>query len=224
MRSRTFPTLAFGIAVLLPSSGAQAQWGWGGYGYGPAWGAATSSTQAAGIGISEVIRAKGQYALDITQAQQQEAQAQAAMSDARLQHTQDYFEMRRVNQQYRDEQAARRPRPTAESLARNASDQLPPRMSLANLDPSTGKINWPQLLTTPDFSATREPLDQLFAERATAKQTGLGTQNHASIERATRAMLNALRPKIREMDTGDYLVCRNFIESLGFEARFPVTR
>lgn len=212
--------LGFGM-VLVTASSAQAQFGgWGGFAY-PGYASATSGTQAAGVGISEVIRARGQYAQDIGQARILDAQATAAESDAKLRHVQDYFAMRKVNQDYMKQQEAERYHPTSQALHRFATDQLPPRPTNRQLDPSTGKITWPELLNAPEYSEDRQKLDALFSDRALSGG-GLGTQNHVMIEKQAKDMLDKLKSHIRDMDTGDYLACRNFIESLSFESRFAL--
>ncbi|MFO0947144.1 MAG: hypothetical protein U1D30_14570 [Planctomycetota bacterium] len=212
--------LGMGMLFTLASN-AQAQFGgWGGWGY-PGYASATSGTQAAGVGISEVIRARGQYAKDIGQARILDAQAQSAESDARLQHVQDYFAMRKVNQDYMKQQEAERYHPTSQVLHRIATDQLPPRLANSKLDPNTGKITWPELLTTPEFASDREKLEALFSDRALSGG-GLGTENHIMIEREAKNMLEKLKSHIQDVDAGDYLTCRNFIESLSFESRFAV--
>lgn len=203
--------------VAVPSASAQ----WMGYGWGaPGWNSTTSGTEAAALGMSQVIQSRGQYQIDSAQAAQMRAKAQAEQSDADLRSAQDYFDMKRVNEQYRKEQYASRYHPTQAALARMATDQLPPRMSISSLDPSTGQIHWPELLTNSMFDQDRATIEKLYAERAKSGG-GLGTENHLELDRATKEMLDKLKTQIRNIDTGDYLVCRRFIESLSFESRFP---
>lgn len=206
-----------GICAGAPSAHAQ----WWGYGWGsPGWNSTTSGTEAAALGMSQVIQSRGQYQIDTAQAADIRAKAQADQSDADLKSAQDYFDMKRVNQQYQQEQYAKRYHPTQAALARMATDQLPPRMTLSKLDPSTGEIHWPELLMNPMFDQDRAAINKLFAERA-KNGGGLGTNNHLELDRATKKMLDELKTQIRNVDTGDYLVCRQFIESLSFESRFP---
>lgn len=202
--------------VSAQSSGYGSYGGGGGY-YGPYGGAYTASTAEEGManGFANVIRSAAQANLTNAQAATQAQDAVTKYLDNRTLATQTYFNMRQMNSQYR---AAERGKPLSmEQYVRLAKQEAPDRMSPSQLDPFTGQIQWPQQLMGASFAPLRTKLEALYKQRA------LGDlQTYAAIKEACAAMSAELTRNIKQMAPMDFVVARNFVDSLGYEANFAM--
>ncbi len=168
-------------------------------------------------GIGDVISAQGQFNVATSQANVNNQTATSMLIDNRLKWTNTYFEMRRVNSAARAAEAG--PRATTEDWVRLSRMMAPKRLSSVALDPISGHITWPPALTLEEFAPYRRPIEDFYAERA---QVGTAAEygDLLQVEAVTSALLEELKKHVRDIATRDYLIARNFIESLGYEARF----
>ena len=81
-----------------------------------------------------------------------------------MQYENTYFQMQETNKAY--QKAQRGPRPTEEQLARIARENAPQPVSPSEVNPASGKINWPSVLQEDGFAAGRAALEQLSAKKA----------------------------------------------------------
>jgi len=206
-----------GIAVLvgglLP---ARAQWG-GGWGFNRG-GYASTAGQAAAYGMSEVLRAQGYQNLQNSEAAKNWEEAKTLEMQNRLRWTETYFDMRKVNREARA--AERGPPVTQEQAIRWAKMAAPARLKTTDLDPVTGHINYPLLLTQDIYSPYRDRLDSLFSERA-ASGGSLRYEQFQDIQKTVADFIEALKQRVNEYNAGDYGVARTFLNSLANEARQP---
>jgi len=184
----------------------------GGYGY--------SSTLEEGIqrGAADVIRSKGAYNLLTSEASKNWQDATKKYIENRQLWTQTYFEMRRMNKQYRE--AERGPRPTSEDLYRYAKERAPQRLSPTELDPLTASISWPTVLRSEDFEADRQKMEGLFARRMT-EEGAADPSIYTEIAQTGREMEDKLKEKIRDYPTNIYLSGKKFLEGLMYESTLP---
>ncbi len=129
-----------------------------------------------------------------------------------------YFQIRRLNQQYQAQE--RGPRPTMEDLIRFAQLGKPQRLSPGDIDAASGQIFWPIILRAQVFAPYRIKLETYFGERA--QLAGLTPESYLRLDQTARAMVEELRRYVADFPSGDYLHGKHFIESLGYEAHFPV--
>lgn len=206
-----------GIAVLvgcmLPAC---AQWG-GGWGFNRG-GYASTAGQAAAYGMSEVLRAQGYQNLQNSEAAKNWEEAKTLEMQNRLRWTETYFDMRKVNREARA--AERGPPVTQEQAIRWAKMAAPARLKTTDLDPVTGHINYPLLLTQDIYSPYRDRLDSLFSERA-ASGGSLRYEQFQDIQKTVADFIEALKQRVSEYNAGDYGVARTFLNSLANEARQP---
>jgi len=230
--------LLVALVSLVPGSAAQAQvaavssgtygpppyYGYGGGGFGGGgygWGGLGAGSTAAGSymsGMAQAIRAQGQYNLMTSQAAINAEEAAKRDIENRQRWTSTYFEMRKINDAYK--QAQRAPPTPPEEWVRLAQIGIPQRLNSSVLDPVTGHIGWPIVLTSPEFAEPRQELDQLFADRAIS-HGAIGIDAHGKIRQATDDMLELLKGRIRDLDSRNYLDARNFLSSLAREADYP---
>jgi hypothetical protein len=197
-------TLAVAAALALGSSAAYAQ-----YGY---------PLSYAAHGYADIVRSAGVYNLTTSEAYKNLEDARKKNIDNRLLWTKTYFEMRRVNDEYRRAQYERDKR-TQEDFIRYAQAAAPRRLTSSQLDPITGYLKWPRLLLTADFADLRRDLDKLFSERATTKGA-IGNDAYFLIIERVDEMKERLRKLIKVVPTADYIDASRFLDSLGHEARF----
>lgn len=208
------------IAALAPlgclcAAIASAQWGGMGFNRG---GYASTAGQAAAYGMSEMMRAQGYQNLENSEAAKNWEEAKTLEMQNKLRWTETYFEMRKVNRDARA--AAAGPRVTQEQAIRMAKMAAPPRLGSTQLDPVTGHIEYPLILTQDVYDPYRQKLDTLFAKRAT---TGGSIQysEYQDIQKTVGDFIEALKSRVKDYAAGDYGRARSFLDSLAHEATMP---
>src|SRR6185437_2411248 len=200
-------------AVFLSSVDAsQAQYYRRRYGGGGGGGTAASNYM---YGMSSVIQSEGAYNLMTAQAAIAAQQAESQYLQNRLAATQTYFEMRKMNKQYRDEERAKPM--SSESLAHYYEQMKPKRMTATQLDPVTGKINWPAPLQDEAYTSYREQLDELYKLRAEHREF-----NYKDVQSAAEGMQVEFKKHLDDFAPQDFENSTRFIESLAAEAHNPV--
>jgi len=174
-------------------------------------------------GMSDVIRSQGEYnlatsaaAINLTQARSQDIVNRQAGCQA-------YFEMRKMNREYRaaEKEAIAHPPRAAEAMTRYAQQGKPRKVSPGELDPVTGRIAWPSLLKANEHEENREALDKLFAKRA--YDGAISTDEKTQLRKAVMAMLDDLKKQRRLASPTDYNATTDFLRSLAYEGQSPVT-
>jgi len=196
-----------------------------GYGYGGGyggWGGATTPASAAGHAMADMTRSQGMYNAMTSAAMVNVEDARSKYIANQKQWTELYLMRQRVlsaqHAEQKEEARARNAR-MQEQQANNPST-LPPRLTSSELDPSTGKINWPAALMRDSMTSQRLAVEALFTSRA---HTGTTSELSETIVRQVRAMQDELRKNIREIVTQEYMEARRFLDRLSLEGRFPVS-
>lgn len=208
-------SLAWVVAVLLGGA-AHAQWG-GGWGFNRG-GYASTAQQGADYGLSEVLRAQGTKNLRDSEAAKNWQEAKTLDIQNKLRWTETYFEMRKVNTEARA--AAAGPPVTQEQAIRMAKMAAPARLGSTKLDPVTGHISYPMVLTQDVYKPYRDRLDHLFAERA-ASGGSLRYEQFQDIQMTVSQFIEALTKRVNDYPAGDFGSARTFLDSLAHEARMP---
>ena len=214
-RSTTRPSLV-ALGCILTAAGASAQWG-GGMGFNRG-GYASTAGQAAAYGMSEMARARGAENLQNSEAAKNWQEAKTLDIQNRARWTETYFDMREENRDRRAEEAG--PRVTQDQAIRMARMAAPPRLGSTQLDPVTGHIAYPLILTDDSYAAYRDRLDSLFAHRA---ETGGSIQfsDYQAIQQTVSKFVDALKQRVKDYPAGDYGRARTFLDSLAHEASMP---
>ena len=194
-------------AVPAPST-VSAYGGWPGYsGGGTVAGSAMS-------GMASVISAKGDYNLSTSAAAVNMTQAQKNEIQNRQQWTNTYFDMRATNRAARAAEAG--PPSTMEQIARMAREGVPKPLSPSQVDPVSGRIDWPSALRQTNFDSQRNEVDQVFVARA--RYGGLSYSDQITARQAIDGMFDGLKEQIREMPPPEYIACRGLLQSLSYAA------
>jgi len=189
--------------------GGFAPFNYSGYGNGLTPGAAYLS------GVSQVIRAQGEFNETTSRAYINYEEARKSYIANRKQWQQAYFAMRENNeaQRLRKLESAKH---TSEALAYAARSSAPRPLSSESLDPITGRLAWPDVLQRPEFGRQREQIEQLFEIRAS---TSGAETNVAAIQQTVDQMVEVLRSEIEDLPVDQYMEARKFLDSLAWSAR-----
>jgi Skp family chaperone for outer membrane proteins len=138
-------------------------------------------------------------------------QAHLVPLDGKLRGREMFFQSRRNMRALKP-----RSRVTMDQAVRIASLGVPPRLSPVELDPETGEITWPKLLTEPRYADLTTAIDTRFRDRAT--RGGSFDESEAA---ATHALIDDLvhrmRDHVAEYPSGRYGAARTFLDSLRAE-------
>ena len=198
---------AYRPAVPPPSTNVYAGGEWG-------YGAPTTAAGSAMSGMSQVISAAGQYNLATSAAAVNMTQAQRNQIQNDMLATDTYFQMRATNKAARDAEAG--PPPNMEQLVRIARDGVPQPLNTSQLDPVSGRLDWPGPLQVDSFAPQRGELDQMFATRAS--YGGLTYSDQALVRQNVDAIYDGLKSQIRDIPPQDYVACRGFLRGLLYAA------
>jgi len=177
---------------------------------------ASTAAEGAARGMADVVRSQGAANLMNSEAAINVEAARKANIENHLQYTQTYFQMKSVNQQYRD--AQRKPAPTQQQAIRMSKSQLPDRLSANKIDPLTGALAWPLGLRMDSLKDHRDRLDALFAERA--DKGFLTPDEYIEVKKLTSEMTDELRKYSKQLSGNASIEARKFLESLNYEAGF----
>ena len=161
-------------------------------GYAPYYGAvgpgsyhhASTAGEGAARGMADVIRSAGAANLMNSEAAINMQEAQKRNIENHLQYTQTYFQMKTINQQYRD--AQRKPPPTQQQAIRLSQGRMPDRLPANKIDPLTGELVWPLGLRMDSLKDDRDRLDAIYAERA--DKGFLSPDQYIEVKQPTRSI------------------------------------
>jgi hypothetical protein len=161
-------------------------------------------------GMSSIISSQGQYnlmtsaaAINMTQAEKQDIQN-------RMQATSAYYEMQDTHRQVM--QSRRSPRLSQEQLVRLAAQAVPKPIDAHEVDPVSGRVEWPRLLQDDKFKAERGVVEQLLAKQAQYGRLGLA--DHRQLDETLQSMSSKLHEQIQSVSANDYMAAKNFLKSL----------
>jgi hypothetical protein len=174
-------------------------------------GGASTYEEGASRGFADIVRSSGLNRLQSSVAMKNVEEARRAYIDNRLKATQNYYDIKRMNDDYR---ASKRSQPLSfEGYVRLARIQAPERLSVSQLDPFTGLIEWPVILREQKYDADREVIEQLYQERANDIAS-----NKREIQIACDNLLASLQEHLDDYAQNDYIAAKRFVESLRYEA------
>jgi len=205
------------VPIGLSACSAQGFGGFGGFwdGYRP-----STAGESYARGLADVIRSQGSYNLDTSEANINQEEARKKYLENRERAQQIYFDMRRRNDAYRAEK--RGPTVTSEQLFRINAQRAPNRLTNDQLDPVSGELNWPLILTAKIYAPYREVIDAGFEERALKGSHG-SYEEHRTIVNAVDELYEALKSNIREYDPPAYIDANRFMEALAYDVKFPTS-
>jgi len=189
-------------------------------GVGGSYGSYSIGTTPAGDalrGAAEMVRGTGEAVRNGSEAAVNIETAKKLYIDNNYDSAKAFWEKRHL---WADNATALRGNPlSVDQLRQIARDAAPARLSVLQLSPATGDINWPAALQRPEFDAMRSRVEDMFANR-NVSNTGPGSTTQVAVERVTNAMQDDLKAQIDEMTPTEYLAAKNFLRSLAYETRY----
>ena len=177
-----------------------------------------ASTYEEGVlrGAADFTRASGEFNYNTTLALINREEAIRRRIYNHKYYAQTYFDMRLINRAGRE--ALRRPRSTGEEIARRTKSGLPARLTVAELDPKSGKITWPSVWRGAEFASEREAIGQVMAA-TTARNGRLTSSWSRKVSEQIASMESKLQRVCQQMTSADRIAARRFLASLKYEAR-----
>lgn len=208
---------------LLVSSCYAQNWagGWGGGWGGGGWGGGYyASTEAEGFqrGLADVVRSQGIYNLTTAKGNVYQEEANAQYIENRNRAQEVWFDMRRRNDAYRAEK--RGPALTSEQIFRINAQRAPKRLNDDQIDPVTGELHWPLLLTAMIYDPYRKIIDTGFEKRS-QKGSFSNYESQQEIVKSVESMYDELKKRIRDYEPQEYIDANRFMEALSYDVRFP---
>lgn len=195
--------------------------GYPGVGIGFSGNFASTAAEGRARGYADVIRSTGSYNRDTAEAMKNYEDARSKYLDNKRKWQELYWDRKERGEQERDKRYAKERERREKYLAsrdRTAGTNDTPRLTPSQLDPSTGKITWPEALSGDDYAAEREQIEELFVLRAHT-QTSLGSFDMAGdVKQACDSMLAKLKGNIKSLTPNSYIAGRKFIDSVAAEA------
>lgn len=174
---------------------------------------------------AKMLSAQAAWLTAVANAAATEAKTQQTLEQTRtlaleneLKATKTFYEKRQLHDEF---QKQRSPQPTSPGeRVRTSKAPVLARPASFEFDSRRGKVYWPEVFLSEEFSDARANLDALFAQRhdLTAKSSG---SIAGQVNAITAEMTEQLREKIREMSPAEYLAAKKFLESLAYEVQFP---
>lgn len=173
-----------------------------------------ASTAAEGYlrGLADLTSAEGEAATNRAYAAYVAELARAQAIDNRQAAVTGYWNLRELNRQQR----------FGTSKARSVTlpvKTLPQRPTPEQFDADFLVVHWPAALRSEEFATERAAFERALAWR-TRYNYGPGSDAHATAKWASERMLATLRGQINKLPPMEYIACRRFVESLGWETRF----
>lgn len=173
-------------------------------------------------GMSDVIRARGEYEMNSAEARLKREEVRSAELDNRMKTAQTYFSMREANKYARfgTDSTKRSQREYNQArFVRHGQEGDPKRLRSGQLDPINGKLSWPVTLMDNDkFGVERRFVDGMFTKRV--RNSGyLDYTDYSRLKKTVKAMLATLKEDIRDLDSDDYVEAKRFLNGVLYEAK-----
>jgi hypothetical protein len=192
--------------------------GWGGYG----WGGSQGGIGGIYDGQANVIRSEGMYNQMNSQAAINYQKANQENEKARALHLENQQKIHEEKLKRTREAKVRQSEERVETMAARERQQQfmdahrPQPLAGSQLDPSTGRINWPSPLMTSEFDDFRKAVEAFFE---TQMKYGSTSDLTIQIVRKVGEMKDLLRKQILNMPMPEYSESRKFLDSLAASAR-----
>lgn len=186
---------------------------WGGFSYSGDIGVTPAESQARGY--AETVRAQGEAYENISRGMVDYEAARSAYIANQKQWHETAIERQKMGLEQREKYYANE-RAKRERREAMSSQKETPALTESQYDRSTGQVEWPELLTTPNYAEDRQALEQMLDVRA--HTGGVGAIND-QIFAAARAMQTKLKAQIHDVSPQRYLEARKFLDLLASEAR-----
>ena len=98
---------------------------------------------------------------------------------------------------------------------------LPPRLTDDQLDPNTGEITWPYVLTDSIYLEEERVLQEHFHDRV-EEGGSIGFEKGEEVNGSVTRITDLMKENRSKYESGKYGSARNFMKSLHYEFHLPV--
>ncbi len=192
----------------------------GTYGYGSPYGYGRTYEGDQLRGMAQIIRAQGaaqrsqsEAAINYQQAQKAYIANQKAWNEVYRERVQMARERRERERLKREELREKLRAGRAKRATESTTPRVRPRerLSASQLDPYTGKLNWPSALLFADGIELRQQIEELFRLRI---HSGGTNDLNRRLREKTRALEKLFKKRIRSIPSSDYFAAKSFLELL----------
>lgn len=145
--------------------------------------------------------------------------AQTAKSmgyDNQIKAVNTYFQKRQLNRMYRNAEK----RYTARQVVEWSKKHQPERLSAAQFNRSTLRLNWPVVLRADRYQSSREEIDRLIPLHVRAGG-GVNTNQYATLSQKLKDMKSVLKTQTKEVPIEQYISAKEFVETVAWDIRQP---
>ena len=178
--------------------------------------AAASPNRGVNINIGSQ---QGSNILDVSKAAINAQTAKAMALDNHLRGIETFFEGRRINKAARALEDG--PRPTLEQFIKYSKMRLPRKLTDDQLDPNTGEITWPYVLTDSIYLEEEQVLQGHFHDRV-EEGGSIGFEKGEEVKGSVTRITDLMKENRSKYESGKYGSARSFMESLRYEFHLPV--
>ena len=178
--------------------------------------AAASPNRGVNINIGSQ---QGSNILDVSKAAINAQTAKAMALDNHLRGIETFFEGRRINKAARALEDG--PRPTLEQVIKYSKMRLPRKLTDDQLDPNTGEITWPYVLTDSIYLEEEQVLQGHFHDRV-EEGGSIGFEKGEEVSGSVARITELMKENVSKYASGKYGEARSFMESLRYEFYLPV--
>ena len=180
--------------------------------------AVAAASPNSGVNIN-VGSQQGSNILDVSKAAINAQTAQAMAFDNRLRGIETFFEGRRINKAARALEDG--PRPTLEQVIKYSKMRLPRKLTDDQLDPNTGEITWPYVLTDSIYLEEEQVLQGHFHDRV-EEGGSIGFEKGEEVNGSVARITDLMKENVSKYASGKYGEASSFMESLRYEFHLPV--
>jgi len=182
----------------------------GSYGRRGGGGFGGTAASAAAMGYAAMMMAQGQANLSNSKAAINWEKAKTLEIQNRRLWTETYFKMREINRAARLLEEG--PRVTEEQAIAFAKAAAPRALEAKDLDPSSGRITYPEVLLDPAYDVLRKDIDEFFRNRARTGSVDFYDRQH--VRTILHLLHGELLRHVDDYDAGSYGKAATFLESL----------
>ena len=180
--------------------------------------AVAAASPNSGVNIN-IGSQQGSNILDVSKAAINAQTAKAMALDNHLRGIETFFEGRRINKAARALEDG--PRPTLEQVIKYSKMRLPRKLTDDQLDPNTGEITWPYVLTDSIYLEEEQVLQGHFHDRV-EEGGSIGFEKGEEVNGSVARITDLMKENKSKYESGKHASALNFMESLRYEFYLPV--
>lgn len=180
-------------------------WGWG------VGGGATTAAESYHRGMADVIRARGEYQRQQALAARDFEEARSRYIDNQTKWLAEYNQRRRIGEAQRQQEQQQQREAIDRARSARAASRAAELPVPSQIDPETGRIDWPAALQQPVYAETTRQLDSLMQQWARGQDASLLAPQVAALAEHLQAQLHA---NIRSYPANDFIAADRLLSAL----------